>query len=123
MPWKEIYNEAKKEISNLQHQFPDECLFGNELGHSLESSIANIYNIFDNKESYPTIEDKAAMLLYSLITSHSFSDGNKRIASALFKWFLEKNEYDISSIDDVLLESLTKVIASRSEMKDSMLNE
>ncbi|MDR1678234.1 MAG: hypothetical protein LBR81_00440 [Prevotellaceae bacterium] len=76
MPWEEIYNEAKEEISNLQPQFPDECLFGDKLGHSLGSSLANIYQTFDDEELYPTIEEKAAMLLHSLITSHSLVSGD-----------------------------------------------
>jgi death-on-curing family protein len=117
-----VYFEAKIEISKLKNQFPDEYLFGDELGHSLESSIANIYQTFGGKDLYPSLEEKAAMLFYSVIKNHSIVSGDKRIASALFKWFLTREGYNISKIDDDELEVLTSVIAkSDNRLKDKII--
>jgi len=66
-------------------------LFGNEKDHSFKSSIATIYQTFDGVDLYPSIEEKAANLLYFITKNHSFSDGNKRIAAFLFLYFLDKN--------------------------------
>ncbi|MDR1809035.1 MAG: type II toxin-antitoxin system death-on-curing family toxin [Prevotella sp.] len=120
--WEQVYFEAKIEISKLKNQFPDEYLFGDELGHSLESSIANIYQTFGGKDLYPSLEEKAAMLFYSVIKNHSIVSGDKRIASALFKWFLTREGYNISKIDDDELEVLTSVIAkSDNRLKDKII--
>jgi len=68
-------------------------LFGQETGHKFESIIGTIYQTFDKNDLYPSIEEKAANLLYLIIKDHPFVDGNKRIASLLFLYFLDKNDY------------------------------
>jgi prophage maintenance system killer protein len=101
-------------------------LFGNEKDCSFQSSINTIYQTFDGNELYPSIEEKAAMLLYLVVKNHSFSDGNKRIAAFLFLWFLEKNGilYKPNGsrlIENNTLVALTLMIAqSKTEEKDMM---
>ncbi|TXT24039.1 MAG: filamentation induced by cAMP protein Fic [Gallionellaceae bacterium] len=68
-------------------------LFGNEKDDSFKSSLETIYQTFDGKELYPSIEEKAANLLYFIVKNHSFTDGNKRIAAAIFVWFLERQGF------------------------------
>lgn len=118
------YENAKKAIQVLYDKFGGNNLFGNEKDESFKSSINTIYQTFDEKELYPSVEEKAAMLLYLVIKNHSFSDGNKRIAAFLFLWFLEKNgilyKADGSKlIENNTLVALTLMIAeSRTEEKD-----
>jgi prophage maintenance system killer protein len=85
------YDNAITAISQLKQKFGDSDLFANEKDGSFHSSIATIYQTFDGKDLYPSIEEKAAMLLYLVTKNHSFSDGNKRIAAFLFLWFLDRN--------------------------------
>ena len=68
-------------------------MFGQEREKSFEGIIKGLYQTFDKKELYPTIEDKASHLLYLIIKDHSFSDGNKRTASFLFVYFLDQSNY------------------------------
>ena len=79
-------------ISGLRKKFGGSALFGNEKGDSFKSSIGQIYQTFGGEELYPSVEEKAAMLLYLVTKNHSFSDGNKRIAATLFLWFLNNND-------------------------------
>ncbi|MCD7968773.1 MAG: virulence RhuM family protein [Alistipes sp.] len=90
-PFRATYESAMKAIEELRDKFGSGGLFGNEKDGSFKSSINTIYQTFDGQELYPSIEEKAAMLLYLVVKNHSFSDGNKRIAAFLFLWFLEKN--------------------------------
>ncbi|WP_394367957.1 type II toxin-antitoxin system death-on-curing family toxin [Pedobacter gandavensis] len=76
---------------DLKDKFGGSSLFGNEKDQSFRSSIATIYQTFDGIDLYPSVEEKAASLLYFVVKNHSFSDGNKRIAAYLFVWFLNKN--------------------------------
>lgn len=85
------YESAMVAIGELREKFRSGGLFGNEKDGSFRSSIATIYQTFDGAELYPSIEEKAAMLLYLVVKNHSFSDGNKRIAAFLFLWFLSGN--------------------------------
>ncbi|MCW3467843.1 virulence protein RhuM/Fic/DOC family protein [Chitinophaga nivalis] len=85
------YADAMGAIRGLRDKFGGSRLFGNEKDESFRSSMAAIYQTFDGKELYPSVEEKAAQLLYFVVKNHSFSDGNKRIAAFLFVWFLEKN--------------------------------
>ena len=80
---------------------------------SFSSSVNQIYQTFDGKELYPTLEEKAAMLLYLITKNHSFSDGNKRIAASCFLYFLEKNEMldKLTMFDNGTLFALTLLIA------------
>ena len=85
------YDNAMDEIRLLQKKFGGSSLFGNEKDDSFKSSIGQIYQTFGGEELYPSVEEKAAMLLYLVTKNHSFSDGNKRIAATLFLWFLNNN--------------------------------
>lgn len=85
------YGGAMQEIRQLREKFGGSALFGNEKDDSFRSSIGQIYQTFDGMELYPSVEEKAAMLLYLVVKNHSFSDGNKRIAATLFLWFMNNN--------------------------------
>ena len=82
------YEKAMKEIDMLKKKFGYSPLFGNEKDDSFKSSIGQIYQTFGGVDLYPSVEEKAAMLLYLVTKNHSFSDGNKRIAATLFLWFM-----------------------------------
>lgn len=110
------YEEAMNAIKGLRNKFGGSSLFGNEKDESFKSSIATIYQSFDEADLYPSIEEKAANLLYFIVKNHSFSDGNKRIAAFLFVWFLDKNgilyrEDGFKRIADNALVALTLMIA------------
>ena len=102
-------------------------LFGNEKDQSFKSSLETIYQTFDEMDLYPTIEEKAANLLYFVVKNHSFSDGNKRIAAGLFIYFLSinnklLNEFGTKRIGDNALVAITIMIAeSKSEEKEMMI--
>jgi prophage maintenance system killer protein len=85
------YEEALAIIERLRERFGASSLFGLERDQSLHSSLNAIMQTFDGEDVYPSLEMKAAHLLYFLVKNHSFVDGNKRIAAALFLWFMEKN--------------------------------
>jgi prophage maintenance system killer protein len=85
------YPSAMAAIHSLRDKFGGNTLFGNEKDQSFQGSLAAIYQTFEGADLYPSVEEKAANLLYFVIKNHSFSDGNKRIAAFLFVWFLEKN--------------------------------
>ncbi|MFA5405200.1 MAG: virulence protein RhuM/Fic/DOC family protein [Ignavibacteria bacterium] len=78
-------------VDSLRLKFGTSELFGKIRGTSFESSINTIYQSFNKKKLYPSIEEKAANLLYFLIKNHPFVDGNKRIAASIFIWYLAKN--------------------------------
>jgi prophage maintenance system killer protein len=126
-PFHATYENAMEAINFLRHKFGGSDLFGNEKDQSFRSSIATIYQTFGGVDLYPSIEEKAAMLLYLVTKNHSFSDGNKRIAAFLFLWFMEKNGIlyrpDGSKlIENNTLVALTLMIAeSRTEEKDVMV--
>ena len=121
------YGEAMKAIKDLKDKFGGSTLFGNEKDDSFKGSIGTIYQSFGGVNFYPTIEEKAANLLYFVVKNHSFSDGNKRIAAYLFVWFLEKNgilyrEDGSKRIADNALVALTLMIAeSKPDEKDMMV--
>jgi prophage maintenance system killer protein len=118
------YENAMSAIETLRKKFNSGSLFGSEKDKSFDSSINAIYQTFDGKELYPSVEEKAAMLLYLVTKNHSFSDGNKRIAAFLFLWFLQNNdilykENGQKLIENNTLVALTLMIAeSRPEEKD-----
>ena len=85
------YENAMEVITSLRGKFGQSDLFGVEKDQSFHSSIGQIYQTWDGKELYPSIEEKAAMLLYLIVKNHSFVDGNKRIAATLFLWFMQRN--------------------------------
>ena len=126
-PFHATYENAMEEIRLLRDKFGGSVLFGNEKDDSFKSSIGQIYQTFGGEELYPSVEEKAAMLLYLVTKNHSFSDGNKRIAATLFLWFLNNNhilyrEDGSKRIADNTLVALTLMIAeSRPEEKDVMV--
>ena len=119
------YEECREVIDSMK--FAEEStLFGNEKDDSFKGSIGAIYQTFGGTEVYPTLEEKAANLLYFLTKNHSFSDGNKRIAATIFLYFLDKNNAlfteERKRIDDYALAALTIMIAeSKPEEKDMMV--
>lgn len=121
------YEGAKAVLAELREKFGGSPLFANEKDESFKSSIGQIYQTFGGQELYPSVEEKAAMLLYLVVKNHSFSDGNKRIAATLFLWFMNENGILYNSqhrkrIDDATLVALTLLIAeSRPEEKDTMV--
>ena len=126
-PFHATYEKAMEAINSLRDKFGGSALFGNEKDDSFKSSIGQIYQTFGGDELYPSVEEKAAMLLYLVTKNHSFSDGNKRIAATLFLWFLNNNgvlyrEDGSKRIADNTLVALTLMIAeSRTEEKDVMV--
>ncbi|MCH5194153.1 MAG: virulence protein RhuM/Fic/DOC family protein [Oscillospiraceae bacterium] len=123
------YDECRKVINEMKFASDSE-LFGNEKDDSFKGSIANIYQEFGGVELYPSLEEKAANLLYFVTKNHSFSDGNKRIAAAMFLYFLDKNgalflddEKTEKTIADQTLAALTIMIAeSQPAEKEMMIN-
>lgn len=126
-PFHATYDNAMEAIKGLRDKFGGSVLFGNEKDGSFKSSIGQIYQTFGGEELYPSVEEKAAMLLYLVTKNHSFSDGNKRIAATLFLWFLNGNHIlyhpdGSKRIADSTLVALTLMIAeSRTEEKDVMV--
>lgn len=90
-PFRATYENAMEAINALKVKFGGSQWFANEKDDSFKSSIGQIYQTFGGEDLYPSVEEKAAMLLYLVVKNHSFSDGNKRIAAMLFLWFMEKN--------------------------------
>lgn len=126
-PFRATYDNAMEVINALKEKFGGSKWFANEKDDSFKSSIRQIYQTFGGEELYPSVEEKAAMLLYLVVKNHSFSDGNKRIAAMLFLWFLNNNRVLYAKdghkrIADNTLVALTLMIAeSRTEEKDVMM--
>ena len=126
-PFRATYENAMDAINALKVKFGGSQWFANEKDDSFKSSIGQIYQTFGGEDLYPSVEEKAAMLLYLVVKNHSFSDGYKRIAAMLFLWFMEKNGVLYSAdgrkrIADNTLVALTLMIAeSRTEEKDVMV--
>ena len=121
------FDLAMEAISALKTKFGGSDLFGLPKDQSFASSIGQIYQTWDGKDLYPSVEEKAAMLLYLVVKNHSFVDGNKRIAATLFLWFLENNGLLYHSdgtkrIGDNALVALTLLIAeSKTDEMDMMV--
>ncbi len=113
--WRLTYEEGRKIIDSMK--FGDTSgLFGNEKDNSFKSVVGAIYQSFDGKDVYPTDQEKAANLLYMMVKNHAFSDGNKRIAAALFVYFLDKRgilykDNGALVIDNNTLAAMTLMIA------------
>ena len=121
------YDECRKVINEMKFA-SDSTLFGNEKDDSFKGSIANIYQEFGGVEIYPSLEEKAANLLYFVTKNHSFSDGNKRIAAAMFLYFLDKNNALFldeakteKAIADQTLAALTIMIAESQPAEKEMM--
>lgn len=120
------YEECRKIIDTMKYN-ADSDIFGNEKDDSFKGSIGNIYQSFSGEDVYPSLEEKAANLLYFITKNHSFSDGNKRIAATMFLYFLDKNGVLFANgeklIDDHTLVALTIMIAeSKPEEKEMMIS-
>jgi hypothetical protein len=121
------YQEAISQINLWRKQENLSDLFGNEKDESFKSSLETIYQTFGGEELYPSIEEKASNLLYFIVKNHSFSDGNKRIAAAIFAWFLERHDYLFKAegekrIPDNALVAFTLLIAeSKPDEKDTIV--
>ena len=121
------YEECRELIDGMKFS-ADSDLFGNEKDDSFKASIAAIYQTFFGEDVYPSLEEKAANLLYFVTKNHSFSDGNKRIAAAVFLYFLDKNGILFNDegdkiIADYTLVAITLMIAeSRAEEKEAMVS-
>lgn len=120
------YEECRDIIDHMKFS-ADSDLFGNEKDDSFKGSIGNIYQSFAGLDIYPTVEEKAANLLYFVTKNHSFSDGNKRIAATMFLYFLDKNgilfREGEKTIEDHTLVALTIMIAeSRPDEKEMMIS-
>ncbi len=119
------YDECRKVIDGMR--FGNESsLFGVEKDDSFKGSIGNIYQSFGGKDVYPSLQEKAANLLYFVVKNHSFLDGNKRIAATMFLYFLDRNGALFSNgnklISDNTLVAITVMIAeSKPEEKDAMV--
>ena len=122
------YEEAILLIGKAREIHGNSSLFGNEKDDSFRSSISAIFQTFDGVDLYPSIEEKAAHLLYFITKNHSFTDGNKRIAAMLFLYFLDMNGilYNFKGnkrLQDNTLVALTLMIAvSNPEDKNTMVN-
>mgnify|MGYP003455026641 FL=1 len=121
------YENAMEALRTLKRRFGESALFANEKDESFKSTLGAIYQTFGGEELYPSVEEKAANLLYLVVKNHSFSDGNKRIAAFLFLWFLENNgilyrKDGTRLLDNNTLVALTLMIAeSNVEEKDIMI--
>ncbi len=120
------YENAIEALQTLKKEFGASELFAREKDESFRSTMGAIYQTYGGEDLYPSVEEKAANLLYLTVKNHSFSDGNKRIAAFLFLWFMERNgilyrEDGSRRVENNTLVALTLMIAeSRVEEKDIM---
>ena len=121
------YDEALRIVDHLRARFGASDLFGVEKDKGLDSALGAVMQTFSGKELYPGLEEKAAHLLYFLVKNHAFVDGNKRIAAALFLWFLDRNGALVNAdgtprVTNATLVALTLMIAeSRPDERDVLL--
>ena len=121
------HTKARRVIDALSNKFGASSLFGKEKDNSFNGSIRTIYQTFNGKELYPSIEEKAANLLYFIIKNHSFVDGNKRIAAAIFLWFLDNNKIlyrpmgEKRIADNALVALCLMIAESNPKEKDTMV--
>ncbi len=120
------YQQFKNAITALKSDLAERgeatALFGQERSHSLQGILGNLDQTFGGQDLYPSVEEKAAHLLYFVIKDHPFSDGNKRIGSFLFLIFLQKNQLlEQSGINDNALVALALLIAESDPNQKEML--
>lgn len=124
--WTLTIDEARSIISRLKRQFPQDHLLGQEHGDSLEAIIGAIYQGFGDHDLYPTVEQKAANLLYLVIKDHPLSDGNKRTAAALFVTFLSRNGLLLDAdghaiVSNNALTALTLLVATSAPQEKELM--
>jgi prophage maintenance system killer protein len=120
------YDEALRIVERLRSQFQPSDVFGVEKDRGLAGALGAVMQTFDGKDLYPGLEEKAANLLYFLVKNHAFVDGNKRIAAALFLWFLERNacllkEDGTPRVSNATLVAITLMIAESRPDEREML--
>jgi Virulence protein len=123
------YKDAINIISEMSKSFKSSSLFGREKDEGFKSSLGALYQTFNSNDVYPTVQEKAANLIYFVTKNHSFIDGNKRIAAALFIYFLQRNDILLKKdgmpyIDNNALVALTLMIAASKPFaseKDSII--
>jgi prophage maintenance system killer protein len=118
--------EARQTVAHLSEHYGAGSLFGRERDGSLSGALHAVFQTFGGKDLYPTLEEKAAHLLYFLVKNHPFVDGNKRIAATLFLWFMEKNAALYRSdgtkrIADNALVAMTLLIAESPPQEKDLL--
>ena len=119
------YEECRKLIDSMRYG-DESSVFGNEKDDSFKGSLGNIYQSFAGKDVYPSAQEKAANLLYLVTKNHAFSDGNKRIAAAVFLYFLERNgllfrDGEKVIADHTLVAMVVMIAESRPEEKETMV--
>jgi len=119
------YEECRKLIDSMQYGAAS-SVFGNEKDDSFKGSLGNIYQSFAGKDVYPSTQEKAANLLYLVTKNHAFSDGNKRIAAAVFLYFLERNgllfrDGEKVIADHTLVAMVVMIAESKPEEKETMV--
>lgn len=124
--FKITYEAVTRAVGELKQKFGGSGLFGVEKDQSLRGSIGAVYQTFGGKDLYPSVEEKAAHLLYFIVKNHSFVDGNKRIAASIFLWFLEKNgilykKDGTKRLADNALVALTLMIAESDPAEKSLI--
>ncbi len=120
------YPEALRIVEQLRERFGGSSLFGRQKDEGLQSALGAVMQTFGGRDLYPSLEEKAAHLLYFLIKNHAFVDGNKRIGAALFLWFLEKNgairdRKGERRISDAALVALTLLIAESKPVEKEII--
>jgi prophage maintenance system killer protein len=125
--YKITYEDAVKLINEMKSKFGGSYLFGRQRENTLGGILSTIYQTFNKKELYPSLEEKAANLLYLVIKNHPFIDGNKRIAAAIFITYLAKNNFLYDSLgnkriaDNALVALCLMIAESNPKEKDTMI--
>lgn len=124
--WELGYEDAQAIIARLREEFPDDALLGVENGDGLQSLVATIYQNFAGQDLYPTLEEKAANLLYLVVKDHPFADGNTRSAAALFVEFLNRNAAlrhvdGVARVSNNALAAMTLMVAMSSPREKDLI--
>ena len=124
--WELGHEDAQAIIALLREEFPDDALLGVENGDGLQSVVATIYQSFAGQDLYPTLEEKAANLLYLVVKDHPLADGNKRSAAALFVEFLDRNAAlyqadGVARVSNNALTAMTLMIAMSSPQEKDLM--
>ena len=124
--WELGYEDAQAIIARLREEFPDDALLGVENGDGLQSVVATIYQSFAGQDLYPTLEEKAANLLYLVVKDHPLADGNKRSAAALFVEFLDRNAAlyqadGVARVSNNALAAMTLMVAMSSPQEKDLM--